>query len=255
MSRPWKSELSVRLGRGSTAAQCLAPWSRRVLAEAGGTGVPATALPAALAALREGLGAPLPARARLFVPDELVYLWLVAEADDWASARQAAATHFAATLGRQDLVVQVVALPSSSAWLAAALEPGDLQLWQGALGEAGVRLAHVELQLLDDLRHLSAQLPDEAVVAMVREEGTTLVRIERGIPVELNWERCDPRALRLVEQRLMAFQGSIVSSQPPSVWMLCRSAEERSQWERMAQAHGWTLLQRQPARPAAEAAP
>lgn len=115
-----------------------------------------------------------------------------------------------------------------------------------------MRLARVELQLLDDLRHLARQVPDEAIVALLREEGSTLLRIERGVPVELSWERCDPRALRLVEQRLVAFQGAIVSSQPPAVWMLCRSAEQREHWERMTQAHGWTLLMRD-ASPAAAA--
>lgn len=243
MSRPWKSELCVCLGRGATAVQRLAPWSRRVLDEARIEGAPAQALPAALAALRERAGAPLPVQARLRVPDELAYLSLIAGSGGWNAARQAATSHFAATLGRQDLVVQVAAMPDGALWLAAAIEPADLQAWQRALADAGVRLAHVELQLLDDLRRLVAQVPDEAIVALLREEGATLARIERGGPVELSWERCDPRALRLVEQRLMAFQGGIVSSRPPGVWMLCRSDEQRAHWECMAQAHGWTLLQ------------
>ncbi|MBP5990885.1 hypothetical protein [Piscinibacter sp.] len=244
MSRPWKSELSVQLGRGATAVQRLAPWSRRVLDEVRCEGAPAQALPAALSALRERSAEPLPAQARLCVPDELAYFSLLAGGNGWHGTRQAAVTHFAATLGRQDLVVQAVALPGAAAWLAAAIEPGDLQAWQRALAEAGVRLARVELQLLDDLRHLARQVPDEAIVALLREEGSTLLRIERGVPVELSWERCDPRALRLVEQRLVAFQGAIVSSQPPAVWMLCRSTEQREHWERMTQAHGWTLLMR-----------
>ncbi len=244
MSRPWKSELRVQLGRGVTAVASCAPWSRRVLAEASAEGAPAQALPAALAALRERTGSELPAQARLLVPDELVYFTLVNESAGWPAARQAAARHFAATLGRQDLVVQVVGLPGSGSWLGAALEPADLQAWQQMLAAAGVRLAHVELQLLEDLRLVAPQVPDEAIVALLREEGTTLVRVERGAPVELHWERCDPRALRLVEQRLLAFQGGIVSSHPPSVWMLCRAAEQRDHWQHMAKAHGWTLMMR-----------
>lgn len=242
MSRPWKSELRVQLGRGVTAVAGCAPWSRRVIAQTRAEGAPAQALPAALAALRERCGGTLPPQARLLVPDELVYFTLVTGSTGWSSARQAAAHHFAAMLGRQDLVVQVAALPGHDAWLAAAIEPADLQAWQQALAGAGVRLAHVELQLLDDLRHIAAEVPDEAIVALLREEGTTLVRVEGGAPVELHWERCDPRALRLVEQRLLAFQGGIVSSQPPSVWMLCRAAEQRDHWQHMAKAHGWTLL-------------
>ncbi len=244
MSRPWKSELHVQLGRGMTAVASCAPWSRRETAQARAEGAPAQALPAALATLRDACGGALPDQGRLLVPDELAYFTLVTGSTGWSSARQAAANHFAATLGRQDLVVQVAALPGVGTWLAAAIEPADLQAWQQALAGVGVRLAHVELQLLDDLRRVAAEVPDEAIVALLREEGTTLVRVERGAPVELSWERCDPRALRLVEQRLLAFQGGIVSSQPPSVWMLCRAAEQREHWRHMAQAHGWTLLLR-----------
>lgn len=244
MSRPWKSELRVRLGRSSSVVQRLSPWSRRLIDEVRSPGAPAQALPAALAALRERSQEPLPTQARLLVPDELVYLSLMDSDGGWPAAHRAALSHFAATLGRPDPVVQVVALPPGRQWLAAAIEPGDLQSWQRALGEAGVHLAHVELQLLDDLRHLSEQVPDEAIVALLRDEGSTLMRIERGTPVELRWERCDPRALRLIEQRLMAFQGGIVSSQPPAVWMLCSSDAQYAHWEHMAQAHGWTLLRR-----------
>ena len=141
----------------------------------------------------------------------------------------------------------------AAAWLAAAIEPGDLQAWQRALAEAGVRRARVELQLFDDLRHPRVvQVPRRGRSSRCcAREGLTLLRIERGVPVELSWERCDPRALRLVEQRLVAFQGAIVSSQPPAVWMLCRSAEQREHWERMT-GHGWTLLMRD-ASPAAAA--
>lgn len=251
MSRPWKSELRVQLGRGSTAVQRLAPWTRRVLDEARVQGAALQALPAALAALRERSEEPLPAQARLLVPDELAYLSLIERDGGWPAAHRAALDHFAATLGRTDLVVQVAAMPPGTNWLAAAIETGDLQAWQQALADAGVRLAHVELLLLDDLRRLAGQVPDEAIVALLRDEGSTLVRVERGTPVELRWERCDPRALRLIEQRLMAFQGGIVSSQPPGVWMLCGSDAQYAHWEHMARAHGWTLLRREaaPAQP------
>ena len=244
MSRPWKSELRVRLGRSSTVLQRLTPWSRRLRDEVCSPGAPAQALPAALAALRERSPETLPAQARLLVPDELEYLSLIESDGGWPAAHRAALNHFAATLGQPDPVVQVVALPPGPRWLAAAIEPADLQAWQRVLGEAGVHLAHVELQLLDDLRRLSAQLPDEAIVALLRDEGSTLVRIERGTPADLRWERCDPRALRLIEQRLLAFQGGIVSSQPPSVWMLCNSDAQHDHWQHMARAHGWTLLRR-----------
>lgn len=249
MSRPWKSELSIALGRGATTVQWLSPWSRRVLHEARGEGAPVQALPAALAALRERAESALPKEARLLVPDELVYLSLVQCHGDWKAAHQTAARHFASTLGETELIVQVAEMQAGTSWLAAAVDRGDVSAWKRLLADAGVLLDRVQLQLLDDLRRLSGLVPDEAIVALLREEGSTLLRIERGTPVELRWERCDPRVLRLVEQRLVAFQGNIVSSQPPRVWMLCLSEAQRLHWEHMARAHGWTLLQRGMAAP------
>ncbi|WP_341888614.1 hypothetical protein [Variovorax sp. YR752] len=255
MSRPWKSELSIRLGRSACMVQLCAPWSRRVLAQAQAEGAAADALPAALAALRAQGHDPLPVQARLLVPDERVYLSLRPAAGSWRMARQEASTHFAAVLGRQDLHVQVMALPVGSAWLAAALEPGDLQDWQRALADAGVRLAHVQLALLDDLRRIAAQVADDAVVALMREEGMTLLRVQAGVPVALSWERCDPRVLRLAEQRLLAFQGAGGGSDAMPLWMLCRSPAQCAQWQDLAEGHRWTLLSQADAAPPAPPAP
>ncbi|MFT3954434.1 MAG: hypothetical protein QM722_08610 [Piscinibacter sp.] len=255
MSRPWKSELRIRLGRRGCELQLCAAWSRRVIAQAGAAGTPAEALPVALAALREQAGPALSGEARLRVPDELVYLSLRPAATTWPAARQEAIAHFGAALGRQDLVVQVVALPGGSGWLAAAIEPGDLRAWQGALADAGIRLAHVELALLDDLRQLAAQVADEAVVALLRDEGLTLLRIASGVPVGLVWERCDPRTLRLAEQRVSAFQSAMAGDTATPVWLRCRTRAECAQWQSLAHEHGWTLLPPGDAAAAATAAP
>lgn len=242
MSRPWKSELGIRLGRRGCALHLYAPWSRRAIAHVSATGAPSTALPAALAALREQVGPALSGEARLSVPDELVYLSLRPAAMTWSVARQEALAHFGAALGRQDLVVQVVALPGAAGWLAAAIEPEDLQAWQRALADAGIRLAHVELALLDDLRHIAAQVADEAVVALLRDEGLTLLRIAAGVPVGLVWERCDPRTLRLAEQRVAAFQSALAGDTAAPVWLRCRTQPECEQWRLLAGERGWTLL-------------
>ena len=108
MSQPWKSELLLRLTRGSCVAQVLAPWSRRVVHEAHAEGSIGVALPHALEALQEGGAASLPRQARLLVPDELAYLSLRPASADWPTAQREAQAHFVQTLGRQDLVVQVV---------------------------------------------------------------------------------------------------------------------------------------------------
>ena len=244
MSLPWKSELLLRLTRSACVAQVLAPWSRHVVAEAHADGAPAESLPRVLQSLRDAGPAPLPRRARLLVPDELAYLALRPACARWAAAQRDAQAHFAQTLGRPDLIVQVAAMPGQGGWLAAAIEPDDLQRWQRLLGDAGVRLAAVELALLDDLRAISARVADDAVVALLRDEGMTLLRVAGGTPVELSWERCDPRAQRLVEQRLLAFQGAILSSVPEPLWLLCPSPSQCELWQRLARGHQWNLLAR-----------
>lgn len=254
MSQPWKSELLLRLKRGSCIAQVLAPWSRRVVREMHAEGPIGTALPQLLKALQEEGETALPRQARLMVPDELAYLSLRPPCADWPTARQEAQSHFMQTLGRQDLVTQVVPLPVNSGWLAAAIEPADLQAWQQMLAQAGVRLAHVELALLDDLQAIASLIGNEAVVALLRDEGMTLVRVSGGTLVELNWERCDTREQRLVEQRLLAFQGGIHSSTPEPLWLVCRSAAQCELWQRLALGHQWTLLARESAAQPATAA-
>jgi hypothetical protein len=234
----------VRIARDGCNVQLRAPWSRRVLAEAGADGALAQALPAALKALRRQGHDPLPAQARLLVPEELVYLSLRPAGPAWRPAHRDAVDHFAKALGRQDLLVQVTAMPGGTAWLAAALEPADLQSWQRLFGELELRLVHVELALVDDLRHVADQVGEDAIVALMRDEGMTLVRVAEGVPVELSWERCDPHAHRFVEQRLLAYQGAILSSEPAPLLMLCRSAMQREQWQRLARGHRWTLLLR-----------
>ena len=123
-------------------------------------------------------------------------------------------------------MVQVVPLPGRFGWLAAAIEPADLQAWQQALAQAGVRLVHVELALLDDLQAIAGHVGDDAVIAVLRDEGMTLLRVAGGTLEELIWDRCDTRAQRLVEQRLLAFQGGIHSSSPEPLWLVCRSAAQ-----------------------------
>jgi len=242
VSLPWKSELRLRLGREGCTAQVLAPWSRRLLAEARAEGRAPGSIAAALQALRAQGQDPLPRHARLLVPDEHAYLSLRPAQSHWQQARQDAGAHFAQALGRQDLMVQVTALPSGAAWLAAALEPGDLQAWRRPLEDAGIDLAHVQLTLLDDLRHVARHVGDSAIVALLREEGMTLVRVAAGTPVELSWERCDPHSLRCIEQRLLAFQNTGADTKPDPLWMLCRCEAQREAWQQLARAHRWTLM-------------
>ena len=242
MSPLWKSELVIRLGREHATAQLRSAWRRRVTARASASGRLAEAVPALLQALRDqGLTEP-PKHVRLLVPDEHAYLALLPADTAWRRARQRGLDHFAAALGRQDLEVQVIALRGGRCWLAAAIETGELAAWRQRLGEAGLVLGHVGLALLDDLAAIAHRVADDGVVAVLREEGVTLMRLAQGAPVELAWERCDPHAQSCIEQRLLAFQGAGEARKADRLLMLCQSQAQHDDWLRLAAAHRWTLL-------------
>ncbi len=242
MSPLWKSELVIRLGREQSTAQVLGAWRRQVTARASARAPLAEAVPALLQALRDqGLAEP-PKHVRLLVPDEHAYLALLPADTTWQRARERGADHFAAALGRQDLEVQVVALPGGQWWLAAAIETRDLTAWRQQLGSAGLVLHQVGLALLDDLAAIAQRVADHGVVAVLREEGVTLLRVAHGAPVELAWERCDPHAQSCIEQRLLAFQGAGEARKTDRLLMLCQSQAQHDDWLRLAAAHRWTLL-------------
>ncbi len=252
MSVPWKSELQLRMSRRGCIAEVRAPWSREVRgrAEAGGD---AAAITAAVHALRAQGATALPSRARVLVADEQVYLSLLPGKLQWRQAQAAAIDHFAQMLGSRDLMVQTAPLPGGETWLAGAIEPALVQAWQEALAAEGVALTELQLALVDDLRAIAPEVGERAILALLREEGMTLLRIEGGCPTALRWERCDPNAQHGVEQRLLAFRAAQMSAHAAApleptdalpVWLLCPSAAVRESWHRIARAHRWTLLLR-----------
>jgi hypothetical protein len=239
----WKSELLLRPGRSECKLQLRSAWRREVLAEFSAPGKGAEALSAALAGLRAQGHAQLPRHAGLLVPDEHAYFSLLPATPAWNTARQEATDHFTGLLGRQDLVVQVAALPGGQWWLAAAIEAADLAQWTESLAAHDVSLARVELALLHDLRAIARHVDDCAVVALMREEGVTLLRVHEGTPVALSWERCDPHSQHCIEQRLLAFASADEGTHPHApLILLCRSAAQHDEWQRLAKAHRWTLL-------------
>jgi hypothetical protein len=246
----------VRPGRDGCKVQLRSAWRREVLAEATAPGAGAESVGTALSALL-GQGVPrLPRRARLFVPDERAYFTLLPATPAWHTAQARATAHFTNTLGRQDLMVRVSALHGGRWWLAAAIENADVAAWQQALSASGVTLAAIELALLHDLRAISRHVPDRSIVAMLRDEGVTLVRVHRGAPVELVWERCDPHAQQCLEQRMLAFaQHPVDGLRPEPLVLLCRSMAQHDQWQRLAKAHRWTLLTPRAPKPLLEGAP
>jgi hypothetical protein len=238
----WKSELLVRIGRTECKLQVRSAWRREVLAEFVAPGKGVEAVSAAIAGLRSESGGSLPRNACLLVPDEHAYFCLMPATPAWNTARRAATDHFAGMLGHQDLVVQVAALQGGRWWLAAAIAATDLALWTESLAANGVSLARVELALLHDLRAIARHVDDRAVVALMREEGVTLLRVHEGTPVELSWERCDPHSHHCIEQRLLAFSKAGEVEKPDPLILLCRSAAQHDEWQRLAKAHRWTLL-------------
>ena len=199
--------LTNELRLGSCHAEVLGRgWQRQPLAVADGSGSGAAALSAALQALRLTEAVDLPGIARLTVADEFAYHALLDGDLSRVAALAQARARFAAVLEREDLRVQVMPLAGGRRWLAAAVARSDLDAWRDALDQAGVRLAHLHTALLEDLRRLSQQIPeDDAVIALLREEGVSLLRVRRGLPIALAWERFDAGLPDSLEQRLRGF--------------------------------------------------
>jgi hypothetical protein len=217
-----------------------------VLSEREAVGAPAQSIAAVLQALREV--ASLPQTATLLIADEQAYLSLRPAPRRWHEARDEAARHFTSALGRQDLLVQVAEFGHGAAWLGAAIEPGDLEVWRAALAAEGVKLESVGLALLADLAELAPHVDTDAALALLRREGVSLVRIRGGIPVEFTWERCDPDSMRCIEQRVLAFQSPFGQPADP-VWLLCPGEPQLQNWAQIARGHRWKVLARPSPRP------
>ncbi|MEY8877061.1 MAG: hypothetical protein AB9M60_11170 [Leptothrix sp. (in: b-proteobacteria)] len=207
MSLRLKSELRLALRMRSCQVELLPPgWNDRPAAVASGTGEGASALGAALTALRLADVENLPTRASLTVADEYLYHRLIDEPLGWQEALEEATTGFMEDLGRDDLRVQVVPLNNGQRWIAAAVPEPDVVEWAEALALAGVQLERLHSALVEDLRQLAHQIPESgAVIALLREEGMSLVKLDGGVPLLLGWERFESSDSVTMEQRLRAF--------------------------------------------------
>jgi hypothetical protein len=207
VSLRFRSELRLQLHRRSCVAELLpAGWSGAPGTSASGSGDGASALTAALSALQLAEVHRLPRRARLIVADEFLYYLVLDEDLDWAEAEQEARARLSDALGITELHVQVLPLAGGRRWLAAAVTEADLAAWTDALALAGIRIHHLHPALIEDLRHLTPQIPeDDAVIGLLRDDGISLVRLVDGLPAALGWERLDPGDVVTMEQRLRAF--------------------------------------------------
>lgn len=187
-----RSELALRVG----PRHCRAQWRGVAHAAAGD---------AALAGAIEGLAAPAPRRAALSVEDEYVYFASLPAATRWKDALGAAQDYFAAMLGEAESLVGISLTPCGSRWIAAAVELAQVQAWEEALATRGIELSAVRPALLDDLQCLRRSVTiADGVLALVRDEGVSLVTLHGGGVKDVAWERCDVDDGDALAQRILA---------------------------------------------------
>ena len=208
MSLRWRSELLLELRMRGCQAQLLGPgWTQQSQASASAAGSGGHALSAALAALRLADVDTLPSIAHLRVADEYVLHRLIDGDGPRSGMLEQARAHFDQALGPGERHVMLMPLSRRHhRWLASAVNASDLAAWTQALQQAGVHLEDMQPMLFDDWQRLRGQIRDEdAVLALLREEGATLVRLIDGLPVDLLWERFDPGDAATLDRRLRAF--------------------------------------------------
>lgn len=204
----WRSELWLELRMRGCQAQLLgAGWTPQSQASASAGGSGGAALSAALAALRLADVDTLPAIARLRVADEYVLHRLIDGEGSHAAMLAQARAHFEQALGPGDRHVMLLPLGRQRRrWLASSVNTSELTAWKESLSHAGVHLEDMQPMLFDDWRRLRGQIRDEdAVLALLRDEGATLIRLLDGLPVDLLWERFDPGDAATLDRRLRAF--------------------------------------------------
>jgi len=212
VSLRWTNRLALALQvRSCQVQRWRAGWSDRPTAVATSTGHGAGAIASALDALRAADGQAWTTHADLTGADESVHQQLLS-AGSRRAALDLAHADFAAALGSKALHVQVHPLPAPPRgphpprWLGTAVHLADLALWQQELTQRSIALGRLRSALLHDLTRLHRQAREpQAVAVLLREEGASLVRLERGAAVALAWEHLDPTDKAALDMRLRAF--------------------------------------------------
>lgn len=221
-------ELRIELHRQECAISRPARWMAGNVQDeplASGSGRGVQALEQALNNLRHAstsglhIGQPLPWRARLVVSDEFVHYALLSGRDlprvTPELAQRRAEHRFADRLGHEESVVSVVPLPDTFDWLCAAIDRDELHAWQDVLRLHGVELTHVHPALVEDLRAVAPRVSEpDAVLAFVRDEGLSLVRLALGVPACLHWESLNTDETAIIDWRLRAFAARTAAPGP-----------------------------------------
>jgi hypothetical protein len=253
VSRRWRSELIAVLGAEHCELSVVPGlFGTRLAARSEASGGSPASIAAALQALAASGPPMLPRQARLTVPDERVYFAMLPATSAWSRRLEVAARHFAESLGRQDLHVQISLVDAGRSWLAAAIEEGDRQAWDQPFSDVGIRLRAIEPALTHDLRRIASGVPADCVLVMMRREGAMLLHVRDSEMADLRWERCVDTD---VEQRVEAFVAA-VQAEGTSLPVLVFSDEIASSdtLTTITTGHGWRRLRVPAARRSAELA-
>lgn len=213
MSLQLRNELRLRLGprrceaaiwRAGVQTRC----AGRASAEGGGT----EAIEKALAEL-VAQGHRLPTRASLCVEDEFLYFATLPATGPWSEAHADAIDYFEAMVGAEDLLVETSLAPCGTTWVAVAIDSGRVEGWRAVLAAHDIEMLHVRAALLEDLWTVRSEVPHgDGLVALLRQEGATVVTLREGCISNISWERCDLDELQSLGQRLMGCRTRFVQA-------------------------------------------
>lgn len=248
MSLQLRNELRLRLGpRRCEAAIWCAGVQTRCTGRASAEGRGVEGMEQALAAL-EAEGHRLPSIATLCVEDEFVYFATQPATGSWAEARDDAVDFFEATIGGEDLMVETCLAPCGSVWVAVAIDRGRVDAWRAALAGRDIEMRHVRAALLEDLWAIRGEVPGgDAVLAMLRNEGATMVALREGCITDINWERCDLAELDSLSQRLeggrarLAQSLGVDSATAVPLLLVPQDSAQHGQMSTWATDKGWHL--------------
>lgn len=276
MSLRWKSELEVRLGAQHCEVTLVdrSIWSgaRQPPTWVRADGAGPVAIHAAIAQL-EVPAARLPRRARVVLGDDLMYFCAVDAGSGLAEtepqARAQAEALLAQALDTTTLQIEVSLLPGGRTWLAAAVDIGVLDQALDALLYHRIDASRVSPAVLDDFAAVQQLLPAEVcTLALLREQGASLLGFEHGRLSAVEWAHVDWRERESLFERLGAYAGppgtwpssnAAEQSQPPGAhagrtrFLLPDSPRQEAALGGAARDHGWVMLSaRMPAAAAGE---
>lgn len=248
MSLQLRNELRLRLGpRRCEAAIWRAGVQTRCAGRASAEGGGIESIDSVLAALA-AQGHRLPATASVCVEDEFLYFATLPATGSWSEANAEAIDYFDAMIGAEDLLVETSLAPCGTTWVAVAIDGARVDGWRAALAGHDIELRHVRAALLEDLWTVRSEVPDgSGLVALLRQEGATVVGLRDGCIANISWERCDLAELPSLGQRLMGCRARFVQAEgvdpaaPVPMLLVPQDGAQHRLVSPMAVERGWQL--------------